>query len=253
MNKNIDYYLGLPYTIEIIPESNAGWYVGIKELPGCMTDVDTPEEGLIEIRQLQREWLEIALEDGLAIPEPRPEEEYSGNFRLRVPKSVHRKLVEAAAEDDVSLNTYCATALAQSIGLGQKEKDKVSKTTSSWEKTASRLVTALDLKYDGGKTLEDAISDWIQCELKVISRGIDSDDLIGALGNLRSMEKDLSRYGKESPLLQTISQILMLLGQTLREQLVIDRKLDVQVGDPGCVADEVNRTIMDNPKHYENE
>ena len=64
MNKDVDYYLSLPYTIELIPEPQEGWFVAIKELPGCMTDSDTPEEALKEIREIQREWLEIAIEEG---------------------------------------------------------------------------------------------------------------------------------------------------------------------------------------------
>ena len=75
MDKKIDYYLGLPYTLELIPEPQAGWFVGIKELPGCMMDADSPEEALNEIREIQREWLEIAIDEGLEIPEPGMDEE----------------------------------------------------------------------------------------------------------------------------------------------------------------------------------
>ena len=116
MNKDIDYYMSLPYTIELIPEPEGGWFVGIKELPGCMTDADTREEALREIDQIKREWLEIALEEGLSIPEPRLDEEHSGKFNLRVPKTLHRKLVEAAELDGVSLNTFCTSALAEAVG-----------------------------------------------------------------------------------------------------------------------------------------
>ena len=116
MNKDIEYYLNLPYTIELIPEPEGGWFVGIRELPGCMTDVETREEVLQEIDQIKREWLEIALEEGLAIPEPRLEEEYSGKFNLRVPRTLHRKLVEAAEKDNVSLNAFCTSALAEAVG-----------------------------------------------------------------------------------------------------------------------------------------
>jgi antitoxin HicB len=119
MNKDLDYYLNLPYTIELIPEPGGGWFVGIKELPGCMTDVDSPEEALREINEIKREWLEIALEEGLTIAEPKLDEEYSGKFNLRVPKSLHRKLAEAAEADGVSLNTYCATALGEAVGQGR--------------------------------------------------------------------------------------------------------------------------------------
>ena len=45
MNKSIDYYLSLPYTIEVIPDEEDGGYVArIRELPGCLTQAETWEE-----------------------------------------------------------------------------------------------------------------------------------------------------------------------------------------------------------------
>ena len=34
--KDLQYYLGLPYTIEIVPDED-GYFVRVLELPGCMT------------------------------------------------------------------------------------------------------------------------------------------------------------------------------------------------------------------------
>ena len=45
------------------------------------------------IRDAMRGWLEVALEDGIPVPEPRPLEAYSGKFVARVPRSLHRDLV----------------------------------------------------------------------------------------------------------------------------------------------------------------
>lgn len=50
------------------------------------------------------------------ILEPRLEAEYSGNFRLRVPHSPHRKLADAAEAEGMSLNSYCNDVLAEAIG-----------------------------------------------------------------------------------------------------------------------------------------
>ena len=61
-------------------------------------------------------WLEVALEEGLSIPEPRDEEDYSGKFVVRMPRSLHRELVESAAHDGVSLNQYINAVLARAIG-----------------------------------------------------------------------------------------------------------------------------------------
>jgi len=69
MNRTIEEYLTLPYTLEIIPDDGA-WFVQIKELPGCMTEVDEWDEILPAIEEAKRLWIELALERGRSIPEP---------------------------------------------------------------------------------------------------------------------------------------------------------------------------------------
>lgn len=115
MEKNVEYYLNLPYTYELHPDPDAGWFVRVKELPGCMSQADSPEEAMSNIREVLPLWLETALEDGYAIPEPRPVEEYSGKFVVRVPRSLHRELAETAEREGVSLNQFVSTALAKAV------------------------------------------------------------------------------------------------------------------------------------------
>jgi predicted RNase H-like HicB family nuclease len=50
MDKTIDYYVSLPYTIEMTPEPEGRWCVSVKELPGCNSQGDTPEEAIQKIR-----------------------------------------------------------------------------------------------------------------------------------------------------------------------------------------------------------
>lgn len=70
-NKTLDYYMSLPYTIEIFPDEEDGGYVArIRELPGCLTQADTWEELQLMIEDAKRAWLEVALEYGDEIPEP---------------------------------------------------------------------------------------------------------------------------------------------------------------------------------------
>lgn len=116
MNKTVEYYLSLPYTIELVPEPQEGWFVSVKELPGCMSQGDTPEEAIEMIQDAMRGWIEVSLEDGDPIPEPRPLEDYSGKFVVRVPHSLHRELVEHAEREGVSLNQYINVALARAVG-----------------------------------------------------------------------------------------------------------------------------------------
>jgi antitoxin HicB len=61
-------------------------------------------------------WLEVALEDGVEIPEPRDPDAFSGRFLLRIPKSLHAELAERAELEGVSLNQYVSTTLARAVG-----------------------------------------------------------------------------------------------------------------------------------------
>jgi hypothetical protein len=69
----------------------------------------------------RRLWIEGEYEDGAEIPEPSYPEEYSGKFNLRLPKSLHRQLAEAAEEDGVSLNQYVITLLARHDAIARLE------------------------------------------------------------------------------------------------------------------------------------
>lgn len=71
MNKTIDHYMALPYTLEIVPDTEqGGWFIKVKELRGCMTQADTWDEILPMVEEAKRLWLEVALEYGDAIPKP---------------------------------------------------------------------------------------------------------------------------------------------------------------------------------------
>jgi antitoxin HicB len=116
MEKNLEYYLRLPYTRELIPEASGIWFARIKELPNCMSQGNSADVALRNLDDALIGWLKCELEDNQPIPEPREEAEFSGQFRTRVPKSLHRKLVEAADRDGVSLNQWINSALAEAIG-----------------------------------------------------------------------------------------------------------------------------------------
>lgn len=122
----VEEYLELPYTIEIVKDEGddyAGWFARVVELPGCMTQADTFEELSELIRDAMRAWLESALEDGETIPLPRSIEDYSGRFVVRIPKSLHRELVEMAQREGVSLNTFVNVALGKAVGQTRVRQD----------------------------------------------------------------------------------------------------------------------------------
>lgn len=62
-------------------------------------------------------WIDIALQDGMPVPEPVPEAaDFSGRFNVRIPRSLHRELVRRAEEEDVSLNQIVTYLLSTCIG-----------------------------------------------------------------------------------------------------------------------------------------
>lgn len=71
MNKDLSYYMSLPYTIEVVPDDGDGlWFARVKELRGCMTQAESWDALYPQIREAMQLWFELALERGRPIPEP---------------------------------------------------------------------------------------------------------------------------------------------------------------------------------------
>lgn len=112
--KTIEYYMSLPYRMELLPDTAEGGYaVRFPELPGCLTCGDTLESAVRNAEDCKREWFAAALEDGIVIPEPSSADEYSGQFKLRIPKSLHKSLAEHSRAEGISMNQYCLYLLAK--------------------------------------------------------------------------------------------------------------------------------------------
>jgi antitoxin HicB len=122
--KTIDYYFSLKYPVTLHPAPEGGYAAEIKDLPGCISQGETIEEAMKMIEEARRLWLESAYEDGLDIPVPRNEDDYSGKFNVRLPKSLHRKLDQLAVHEGVSLNQYLVSTLSHVVGLEEGSKTK---------------------------------------------------------------------------------------------------------------------------------
>ena len=112
--KTLNEYLALPYRIEIVEDRDEGGYVvSFPELPRCITCGETVESAAANAEDAKREWITAALEDGITIHEPDDLENYSGQFKLRIPKSLHRSLTEHAKREGISMNQYCVYLLSK--------------------------------------------------------------------------------------------------------------------------------------------
>ena len=56
-------------------------------------------------------------EDGVEIHEPDSLEDYSGQFKLRIPRSLHRALVEHSQREGISMNHYCVYLLSRNDAM----------------------------------------------------------------------------------------------------------------------------------------
>ncbi len=116
--KTLEEYLKMPYKLEIVPDTAEGGYVAsYPELRGCITCGETIEAVCANALDAKREWLKAAIEDGVSIPEPNDTEEYSGQFKLRLPKSLHKQLSEQSKREGISMNQYCVYLLSQNNAL----------------------------------------------------------------------------------------------------------------------------------------
>ncbi|MDT7918953.1 MAG: type II toxin-antitoxin system HicB family antitoxin [Meiothermus sp.] len=115
--KPLEYYLGLRYPVTLVPEAEGGYTATINDLPGCVSVGETAEEAMEMIEDARRLWLEVAYEHGDEIPLPSTEREYGGRVLVRMPPRLHRRLLEQAEAEGVSLNQHIVTLLAEASAL----------------------------------------------------------------------------------------------------------------------------------------
>lgn len=110
------------YKIEVMkaPEDEGGFLAYIPQLK-CYGDGDTAEEAMEDVIAAANDLIEIALEDGVRIPEPdkiKVDEEFSGKLSLRLPKYLHAEVAKRAEEEDCSINQLIQSFIA--MGMGKK-------------------------------------------------------------------------------------------------------------------------------------
>lgn len=125
MSKDLKYYLELNYPFKLVPDREVGWFAKIPDLPGCWGIGPTPQAAVDDAETNKRLWIEIALDDGSEIPEPRSDEDYSGQFLLRLPKSLHRALAEEAKWEGVSMNQYVVSLMTEKRHIRPVTKEKI--------------------------------------------------------------------------------------------------------------------------------
>lgn len=116
--KKFDEYMKFPYKMEIIPDTDEGGFVvSFPELPGCLSMGETMDEAIANAMDAKKEWLHANLEEGNEIPLPDSINNYSGQFKLRIPKSLHKSLADHSKAEGISMNQYCLYLLTKNDAL----------------------------------------------------------------------------------------------------------------------------------------
>ena len=112
--QKVEDYMKLPYKMELVPDVLEGGYaVSFPDLPGCLTVGDTIEEAVRNAEDAKRAWLQAAIDNGTDICMPDDIGKYSGQFKLRIPRSLHKSLAEHSKSEGISMNQYCLYLLTK--------------------------------------------------------------------------------------------------------------------------------------------
>ncbi len=120
------------YAVNLMWSNEDGGYVAtIPELRGLSACGETAEDAVREVEQAAEALVDAMSEEGLQVPAPLEMPVFSGQFRVRVPVSMHEALVVRAGYEGVSLNTLIVSLVAE--GLGIRGERSLQRTGPSFE------------------------------------------------------------------------------------------------------------------------
>ena len=111
----VEEFMKRPYRKVISGDIEEGFLIEVPDLPGCMTAGETEAEAVEMLPEAMAAWLESVLLDGQTVPDPTAAPEYSGRLLVRMPKTLHQRLIERAGVEGVSANQLAVALLAKHL------------------------------------------------------------------------------------------------------------------------------------------
>jgi antitoxin HicB len=96
------------------PEEGGGWLAEVPDLPGCMSDGETPEEAVTNVQGAILSWIEAADDLRRPIPHPGAERPYTGAHIL-VPADLRQRLEAQARARGMSVDALAAAIIAEGL------------------------------------------------------------------------------------------------------------------------------------------
>jgi antitoxin HicB len=108
-------------------DTDSGYIAASPEFPRLSAFGETAEAALAELRGVLDEAIQQYAEEGWPLPVAHTHGSYSGQFRVRVAKSLHSALAQRAEAEGISMNSlvsqYLARGLGHDAGLSRAERD----------------------------------------------------------------------------------------------------------------------------------
>jgi predicted RNase H-like HicB family nuclease len=140
-DKMVEDILAKGYSRIVIPEEDGRFFAEVLEFQGCVSQGDTPAEAYANINEAAANWVRSTLEHGGTVPEPLAGEDASGRFALRLPRSLHARLVKLAARERVSVNQCIVNALSESVATSELADVLESRVEAIAERLSSAFVS----------------------------------------------------------------------------------------------------------------
>jgi antitoxin HicB len=104
-----------PFTVRKLSKREGGGYlVEYPDIPGCMSDGETPAEAIANGRAALRDCIQALEEFGRDVPRARAAQ--PAQWRQRVPRSLYVKLAKQAEAEGVSVNSFVLSIIAEAVG-----------------------------------------------------------------------------------------------------------------------------------------
>jgi len=115
------------YSVHVMADAEDGSYLALSpEFPGVSAFGDTPQEALAEMAIALEAAIATYEDEGWPLPAPRVfrhEDLPSGEFRVRLPRTLHAQLSERAQLEGVSQNQLVVYLLAAGLAANPVSQD----------------------------------------------------------------------------------------------------------------------------------
>ncbi|MEX1211423.1 MAG: type II toxin-antitoxin system HicB family antitoxin [Balneolaceae bacterium] len=109
------------FNVRYSPEDQ-GYIAVCPEFPGLSAFGESVNEAISEAEVALELFIESYNEKQKPLPQPKFKQEFSGQIRARLPKSLHSRLSDLAEEEGVSLNTLMIKLLSEGVGSEQQRR-----------------------------------------------------------------------------------------------------------------------------------